>query len=62
MTRIYFTSTITLCCTETEPTSHCKDMPEFKFGKVIEKRYACVLNLIYLVPLIMSPGQDCNSR
>lgn len=62
MISIYLISIKILCYMETEPTTPYKDMPEFKFMKVIEKRYVYILNITYLAPLITSPGQDCNFR
>ena len=41
---------------------HCKDMPELKFTKVIEKRYTYILNLTYLAPLIATPGLQFQVR
>lgn len=41
---------------------HCKDMPELKFTKVIEKRYTYILNLTYLAPLITTPGLQFQVR
>lgn len=57
---IYLISTTTLCCMEIEPTTNYKDMPEFKFMIMMDKKYAHAWNFTYLALLTMSPGYDCS--
>lgn len=47
---------------EIEPTTNYKDMPEFKFMILMDKKYAHAWNFTYLALLIMSPGSDCSFR
>lgn len=62
MISVYLISVTTLRCMESEPTTQCKDVPEFQFMKVAEKRYTYILNLTYFAPLIVTPGLQFQVR